>query len=260
MRGHTMDLTERTALVTGASRGIGRATAVALASAGAGVGVNYRTGAAQAAQIVDAIRGEGGRAVAVHGDVADPASCERMVEETVAKLGTIDILVNNAAVGAASIDYPTIVDAELAQLERVIKTNLWGPIHLCKLVAPMMRSAARADIVMVSSGAAQTARPNMGAYSISKSALETLAHTLALEERHHGTRVNVVSPGLVETEMGVRAASQFLGTSDPQELAASMPFGYICQPEDVANLIVFLCSEQARYITNQTISINGGGR
>ena len=222
--------------------------------------MNYRTGAEEAAAIVGAIRDAGGQAIAVHGDVASSSACERLVAETVDNLGPIDILVNNAALGAASIDYPSIVDAEIDQLERVMNTNLWGPIHLCKLVAPMMRSASRGDIVMVSSGAAQSARPHMGAYSISKAALETLAHTLALEERPHGTRVNVVSPGLVETAMGVRAASQFLGTSDPETLAAQMPFGFICQPEDVANLIVFLCSDEARYITNQTISINGGGR
>ena len=255
-----MDLTGRTALVTGASRGIGRATAVALASAGADVAVNYRTGEKDAASVVEAITTAGGRAISVHADVSDHDACSRMVASVVDELGPIDILINNAALGAASINYPLMVDAEIDQLQRVIGTNLWGPIHLSQLVAPMMRSAPRGDIVMVSSGAAQSARPNMGAYSISKAALEALAHTLALEERPHGTRVNTVSPGLVETEMGVRAASQFLGTADVDELAQQMPFGFICQPDDVANLIVFLCSDQARYITNQTIAINGGGR
>lgn len=255
-----MDLSSRTALVTGASRGIGRASAVALARAGAKVGVNYRTGNSEAADVVDEISAEGGTAIAVQGDVSDADECEQMVRTVVESLGPIDILVNNAALGAASIGYPSIVDAELEQLDRVIRTNLWGPIHLSRLIAPMMRGAPRGDIIMVSSGAAQLARPNMGAYSISKAALETLAHTLALEERPHGTRVNVVSPGLVETEMGVRAAMQFLGTADTAELASKMPFGFICQPDDVANLIVFLCTEEARYITNQTIAINGGGR
>lgn len=100
----------------------------------------------------------------------------------------------------------------------------------------------------------------MGAYTISKAAFEALAHTVAMEEREHGTRVNIIAPGLVETDMGLGAMRHFRGTDDPAEFAAEMPFGTICQPDDIANAVVFLCSDAARYITNQTIVVNGGGQ
>lgn len=112
---------------------------------------------------------------------------------------------------------------------------------------------------MISSGAAQSFGANGGSYSVPKAALEALAYTLAKEERKHGIRVNVVAPGLVETEMGARLVRHAQGVEDMRTLAERQPFGFLCQPEDIANAVAFLCSEEGRYITNQRLTVNGGG-
>lgn len=253
-------LAGRVALVTGASRGIGRAIAVALADVGADVAVNYASNDAAAEVTAEAVRATGRRVSLHRADVGDPATLEQMVADVEAAIGTVDLLVNNAGVGAQSIGYPTIAEADPTDIARVLDVNFWGALHLCRLLAPGMRDRPRGDVIMISSGAARSARPRMGAYTISKAAMEALGHTLAVEERPYGTRVNIVEPGLVETDMGVGAMRQFLGTDDPEGVAADMPFGMICQPEDIANTVVFLCSDRGRYITNQTIVVNGGGQ
>jgi NAD(P)-dependent dehydrogenase (short-subunit alcohol dehydrogenase family) len=122
-----------------------------------------------------------------------------------------------------------------------------------------MRALERGDVVMVSSVAAQLHGPRMGVYAIAKSGMESMAFTLAKEERAHGIRVNIVSPGLVETDMGKRLVQFRSGVEDIRTLDANSPFGFVCQPEDIANAVAFLVSEEGRCITDQRITVNGGG-
>ena len=253
------DLEGRTALVTGGSRGIGRAICVKLAQSGADVVVNYASNASAAAEVVEEIRGLGRRAHAYRADVADRAACEAMVEQASADLGRIDILVNNAGLGSAAVGRPSITTAPIEDLERMFGINLWGPIHMCQLLVPQMREADRGDVVMISSVATQTYGANFGSYSIGKAGMEALAYTLAKEERQHGIRVNVVAPGLVETDMGALLMKSLRDIDDMSVLHEGSPFGFVCQPEDIANAVVFLCSDDARYITNQRLTVNGGG-
>ncbi len=253
------DLEGRTALVTGGSRGIGRAISVKLAQSGADVAVNYASNAAAAAEVVEEIRGLGRRAEAYQADVADRAACQAMVEQAIADLGLIDILVNNAGLGSAAVGRPSITAAPIEDLQRMFGINLWGPIHMCQLLVPQMREADRGNVVMISSVATQTYGANFGSYSIGKAGMEALAYTLAKEERQHGIRVNVVAPGLVETDMGALLMKSLRDIDDMSVLHEGSPFGFVCQPEDIANAVVFLCSDDARYITNQRLTVNGGG-
>ncbi len=252
-------LSGRTALVTGGSRGIGRAICLRLAEDGADVAVNYRGNQQDAENVVASIRAMGRRAEAYQADVSDPVACDIMVQRLVADFPGLDILVNNAGIGSSGIGRPTITEATPEQVSLLVGANLLGPIHLCRNLVPHMRKADRSDIIMISSVATQTMSARMGVYSITKAGLEALAHTLAKEEREHGMRVNIVAPGLVETDMGRNLIRQLPGPDDMRERDAMSPFGFVCQPEDIANAVAFLVSEQGRYITNQRLTVNGGG-
>ena len=169
------------------------------------------------------------------------------------------MLVNNAGIGSSGIDRPTITEATYDQYELLIGANLWGPIYMSKALVPHMRSAERSDIIMISSVATDTYSERMGLYSIGKAGMEALAYTLAKEERSNGMRVNVVAPGLVDTDMGRKLITLLPGSDDMRERDAGAPFGYVCTPEDIASAVYFLVSENGRYLTNQRIAVNGGG-
>jgi 3-oxoacyl-[acyl-carrier protein] reductase len=153
---------------------------------------------------------------------------------------------------------PSILDTTPEQLERLLAHHVKGPFHLSRALLPSMRQRDRGDIIMVSSVAAQGFAPRMGPYSIAKAGMEALAYTLAKEERQYGVRVNVVAPGLVDTELGELLIQTRSGV-DLDSVRDKQPFGFVCQPGDIANAIVFLCSEEGRYITNQRLTVNGGG-
>jgi len=249
----------RIALVTGGGRGIGRAISELLASEGAAVGVNYRRDAEAAQATVEAIRSAGGAAIAIQGSVDDADACATAVETVVAEFGGLDILVCNAGITSRG---NAVVDTDPAEMMRVVATHAFGPHHLARVAIPHIRQRARGDIVMISSVAPQYNRANGAPYNMGKAAMESLAYTLANEERPHGIHVNVVAPGLVETDMGVRLARSFTGNRELQDLRsldAASPFGRTCQPIDVANAVLWLCSENASYITGQRIVCNGGG-
>jgi len=252
-------LSGRNALVTGASRGIGRAIALKLASEGANIIVNYANSASSAEDVVAEIRELGVRAEAIQADVSDRSACEAMVDSAIRIFGQIDMLVNNAGIGSSGIDRPTITEATYDQYELLIGANLWGPIYMSKALVPHMRSAERSDIIMISSVATDTYSERMGLYSIGKAGMEALAYTLAKEERTNGMRVNVVAPGLVDTDMGRKLITLLPGSDDMRERDAGAPFGYVCTPEDIASAVYFLVSENGRYLTNQRIAVNGGG-
>jgi 3-oxoacyl-[acyl-carrier protein] reductase len=249
----------RVALVTGGGRGIGRGISELLAAQGATVAVNYRRDADAAAVTVAAIRAAGGQASAFHASVDDADACATMIDAVVAQFGGLDILVCNAGIASRG---NSVADTDPAEMMRVVAAHAFGPHHLARLAMPHLRAKGRGDVVMISSVATSTMSANGAPYNMGKAAMEALAFTLAKEERANGIHVNIVAPGLVETEMGVRLARSFTGNRDLQDLRsldAAAPFGRVCQPLDVANVVLWLCSEGAAYITGQRIVCNGGG-
>lgn len=252
-----MELAGRVALVTGSSRGIGRGIAIGLAEDGADVVVNYRKDADAAAEVVAAIQKMGRRAVAIGAGVDRYEDCRRLVAEAVAAMGQLDIVVCNAGIASRG---QSVVASDPAEMERVVRTHAFGAWYVCKEAVPHLRKRPRGDVIMISSAATQSFGANGAPYAMGKAALEALAWTLAKEERPHGIHVNVVAPGLVETDMGKRLARAVAGVQDLREMDATMPFGRVCQPEDVANVVRLFCSAKAGYVTGERLYVHGGGQ
>jgi NAD(P)-dependent dehydrogenase (short-subunit alcohol dehydrogenase family) len=249
----------RVAVVTGGGRGIGRGISELLAAQGAAVAVNYRRDVEAADATVAGIRAAGGSASAYRASVDDANADAVMVDAVLADFGHIDILVCNAGIASRG---QAVADTDPAEMQRVVATHAFGAHHLSRLVLPSMRQRGRGDIVMVSSVATSHMSANGAPYNMGKAALEALARTLAKEERKHGIHVNIVAPGLVETDMGVRLARAITGDremNDLRGLDASSPFARVCQPFDVANVVLWLCSDGAGYVTGQRIECDGGG-
>jgi 3-oxoacyl-[acyl-carrier protein] reductase len=253
----------RVAVVTGGGRGIGRGISELLAAEGATVAVNYRRDGEAAMETVAAIEGAGGSARAYQASVDDADACASLVGAVVSDFGGIDILVCNAGIASRG---RAVADTDPAEMTRVVTTHALGPHHLCRLALPSMRERAatkgRGDIVMISSVATSHHAANGAPYNMGKAAMEALAYTLAKEERPNFIHVNVVAPGLVETDMGVRLARAVTGQREMEDLRAldaTSPFGRVCQPLDVANVVLWLCSDGAGYVTGQRIECNGGG-
>lgn len=251
-----MTLAGRTALVTGASRGIGRAIALALAEDGADVAVHYNRDRAAAEDTAKAVTNLGRRSAVYAASLEDRATLATMVEAVVDELGPVGILINNAGIASRG---QSVADTDPDELDRVVRIHALAPHDLCRLVLPGMRTCDRGDIVMVSSVASAQNSANGAPYNMGKTAMESLAFTLAKEERRHGVRVNVVAPGLVETEMGRRLMKAVAGVDDLRQLDARMPYGRVCQPDDIANAIRHLVSERSSYVNGQRIYIDGGG-
>jgi NAD(P)-dependent dehydrogenase (short-subunit alcohol dehydrogenase family) len=251
-------LNVRIALITGASRGIGAATALMLAEHGADVAINYHSNRDAAEHVAARARALGRRIPDSRADITSWDDCESMCHKVLEDFGHVDILINNAGIGYETFGTPLLADLDPEHLRRYLEYNTFGALYMCKLLVPPMRDAGRGDVIMVSSFSAQAMRVRMGAYSISKAGMEALAYTLAKEEREHGIRVNIVAPGLVDTDMG-DGFLQSVGVTDKEARASESPFGFICKPEDVAGAIVYLCSEEGRYVTGQRITVNGGG-
>jgi NAD(P)-dependent dehydrogenase (short-subunit alcohol dehydrogenase family) len=249
-----MNLTGQTALVTGASRGLGRAIALRLARDGAAVCVNYLSRAADAATLVDQIRSAGGRAIALQGDVGDPAHIQPLVDRTAAELGTISILVNNAGIlYRASLD-----DFDPAQMDRMRRTNVDGLILMTKAVAPGMRERRYGRIVNLSSIAAHgTSFPGTTFYAATKAAVSLITRRLAVELGPHGITVNAVAPGFILTDMARAAAGEQYDALVSKLSALSMT-GRVGAPEDVANAVAFLAAPESGFITAQILTVDGG--
>jgi 3-oxoacyl-[acyl-carrier protein] reductase len=251
-----IDLSGRTALVTGGSRGIGKAISLSLAEAGADVAVNYRKDADAAGETVREIEAMGRKAKAYAASVENWDEDEAMVAEVLKDFGGIGILVNNAGIASRG---QSVADTDPAEMERVVRVHAFGPHYLCKLVIPSMREAGRGDIIMISSVATMGMGARGGPYNMGKAAMEALALTLAKEERQHGIRCNIVAPSLTVTEMGRRLTRATTGIQDIHELDARSPFGRVSTPEDVASAVTWLVSSSNPYANGQKININGGG-
>jgi 3-oxoacyl-[acyl-carrier protein] reductase len=251
-----VDLSGRTALVTGASRGIGKAIALSLAEAGADVAVNYRRDADAAAETVAEIQAMGRKAKAYSASVENWDEDEAMVAEVLKDFGGIGILVNNAGIASRG---QSVADTDPAEMERVVRVHAFGPHYLSKLVIPSMRKEGRGDIIMISSVATLGMAGRGGPYNMGKAAMEALALTLAKEERAHGIRTNIVAPSLTVTEMGKRLTKATTGVDDIHDLDARSPFGRVSTPEDVAAAVTWLVSSANPYANGQKININGGG-
>ena len=250
-----MDQAGRVAFVTGGGRGIGKAIALGLAEDGADIAINYRKNDEAAAETVAEIEKLGRRAVAYSASIDDLAACEAMVAQVLNDFGAVDILVNNAGIASRG---QTVADTDPAEMERVWRTHALGAWMLSKLVLPSMRTRPRGDIVMISSAAVVYMAANSAPYNMAKAGLEALAWTLAKEERRNGIHVNVVAPGLVDTEMGRRRGKGAMGVEDIHTMDERSPFGHVCSPEEVADAVRFVVSEHASYLTGQRIGVDGG--
>ncbi|MAI56415.1 MAG: oxidoreductase [Gammaproteobacteria bacterium] len=252
-----MSIKDRVALVTGGGRGVGKGISLSLAAAGASVAVNYRRDEESAAETVREIEALGGKAIAFSASVDDYEQNAQMVADIERDLGPVSILVNNAGIASRG---RSVVDTDPEEMRLVVATHAFGPHYLAALTLPKMRTLGRGDIVMISSVATRSLGPNGAPYNMGKTAMEALAYTLAKEEREHGIRVNIVAPGLVDTDMGQRLIKAVQGVEDIRSLDQSMPFGRVCQPEDVANVVRFLVSDENSYLTGERLYCDGGGQ
>ena len=251
-------LSKKTALVTGASRGIGRATALTLARAGAHVLVHYGRSALEAESLVAVVQSEGGRADAVSADLSTTDGAKSLADRTRAIVGNqLDILVLNAGVSKAA----RIVDYTTADLDNLFATNVRGPFFLVQKLLPLL--GAGSSIVAVTSAVARTVvgkpgldNPSILAYASTKGALETLVKNWAAILGPLGIRVNAVAPGVIDTDM-----SNFTKTEAGRETALAMQaLKRIGKPEDVADVIAFMASDASRWITGASIPVDGGSK
>lgn len=249
--GLELDLGGRVAIVSGGSRGIGRATALRLAQAGAHVAVNFLRDAEAAAAVARGVEEAGVRALTFRADVTRPEEADELVRAVIAAFGRLDVLVCNAGVweGAA------VEEMSEELWTRVLDTNLKGTWALCRAAVPLMKRAGFGRVVVVSSTAGQRGESFYSNYAASKGGQIAFMKSLAVELAPHGINVNAVAPGWVETEM---TEVVLKGAGERADALRSIPLGRIATADDIALPILFLCSGWARHITGEVLNVNGG--
>lgn len=255
MSSEARPLAHRVALVTGGSRGIGRAAAQRLAADGASVAITYVRNDRAAREVVEIIEASGGRAHSYHAPIEDADAAGALVDRVRTDLGPIDLFVSNA--GRASRGR-TVSDTTMDEFTALMGVHVLGPVALVRAALPDLRAAGRGDVIVISSVLTTSAPAGAAPYTMAKSALEAFARTLAVEERAYGVRVNIVAPGLVATEMGERLVQGVTGRS-LDDVGTAYPFGRTCRPEDVAAVVAFLASADASYLAGVRIAVDAGG-
>lgn len=244
-----MVLDGKVAIVTGSSRGIGRAVAVALAKAGASVVINYAGRADAAEQTATMVKEIGGTALVIKTDVADAGQVKAMVDKTVEVFGRLDILVNNAGITRDNL----IIRMKDEDWDAVIDTNLKGAFNCCRAAIRPMIKSKNGRIINISSVVGLSGNPGQVNYSAAKAGIIGLTRTLAGEVGSRNITVNAIAPGFITTEM-----TDGLPTELKEQLTERIPLGRLGAPEEIAGVVAFLCSPDAGYITGQVIAVDGG--
>ncbi len=244
-----MKLKDRVALVTGASRGIGRAIAATLAREGAFVYVNYSSNREAAEETLQMIKESGGAGEVIGFNVSDPSEVKESIGRIISEKNRLDILVNNAGVARDNL----IVRLKEEDFDEVIGVNLRGVFNCCRSVARQMMKQRWGRIVNVTSVVGEMGNPGQTVYAASKAGIVGFTKSLAKELASRGITVNAVAPGFIETDM-----TSSLPDSAKEEYLKAIPLGRFGRPEDVAGAVLFLCSEDGNYITGEVIRVNGG--
>ena len=242
-------LESKTALVTGASKGVGKGIALELARCGCHIAVNYNSDARGAEATAAEIRALGRQAIAVQADAGLAADVDRMFAEVLGQFPRLDILVNNAGTQT----WTPLLDLEEAEWDRVIRTNLKGCFLCTQRAGRHMREQGGGSIVNIGSGCNKVPFPNLSSYTASKGAIEMFTKSAAIELGKYGIRVNCVAPGAIEIERTLQEAPNYAKT-----WAGVTPLGRVGQPLDVARAVAFLASGAADFITGQTLYVDGG--
>jgi 3-oxoacyl-[acyl-carrier protein] reductase len=252
---HSVQLLQgHVALITGASRGIGAATARLFAQHGAAVAVNYHASPQRAQEVVASIEADGGRAIAVQASVDNPTQIVAMVQEVEQQLGPIDTLVMNAtAVHNNAALFGSFLESNWEAYQDVVLGELAGVYHPARVLAPLMVERKRGNLIAVSSQIARRTPSGSGTHAAGKASVEALMKVLASELGPHGIRVNVVAPGLTETDATTGALRDRF-----QHMSATLPLRRIAQPEDIAGAILLLATDEARYLTGNYLAAGGG--
>ena len=243
------ELTGKTAVVTGGSRGIGRAICLKLAGQGANIVLNYAGNAAAAEETRAACEALGVRALAVQGDVADPAACNALIDTAVETFGQVDILVCNAGITRDNL----LMRMSDEEFQKVIDTNLKGTFHCMRAVIRPMMKKRRGRIISISSVVGLIGNAGQINYAASKAGVIGMTRSLAREVASRGITVNAVAPGFIRTDM-----TDVLSDAVKEGILHNIPLGKLGEAEDVANTVLFLASDEAAYITGQVLSVDGG--